>query len=177
MKSETAAATVESEEAPRRGLELPGGTIAKVLLVIFGLWVLFELSSLVTLVLVATVLAIAFEPAVAWLERFRAPRWLASTLVVLSALALLVAFIAICGSSLIAQGRQVFDRLGEVWGEATRRLPEPLAKAVHGGGPSLPDSSALAGYAVKIGGALANALIVVAIAFILTIYLLADGRR
>jgi predicted PurR-regulated permease PerM len=177
MRSETVPATVEPEEAPRRGLVLPGATIAKVLFVFFGLWVLFELWSLVTLVLVATVLAIAFEPAVAWLERFRVPRWLAATLVVLAAVGLLVGFIAVCGSSLVSQGRQVFDRLGQVWGEATRRLPAPLARTLRGGGASLPDSSALAGYAVKIGSAMVNALLVVAIAFILTIYLLTEGRR
>jgi predicted PurR-regulated permease PerM len=177
MSSETSHTTPEPEEAPRRAIELPIATIGKFLLILFALWILFKLWSLVTLVLVAIVLAIAFEPPVAWLERRRVPRWLASTFVVLFVVGLLIGFLVVCGSSLAAQGRQVLDRVGAVWGETARRLPPSIARVTRGGCASIPDTSALGGFAVAIGGAVAIALIVVAIAFILTIYLLTDGRR
>ena len=60
--------TVEVEETPPREIYLPAATTAKVPLIALAGWVLYELRMVIALMLVAVVLAIAFEPVVAWLE-------------------------------------------------------------------------------------------------------------
>jgi predicted PurR-regulated permease PerM len=45
-----------------------------------------------------------------------------------------------------------------------------------GSGTSSPDASVIAGYAVSLGSALANALLGAAVAFIFTIHFLIEGR-
>lgn len=166
----------EVEKSPRRALDLPPSTIAKILLTAFALWALYRLGTVIALVLIAVVLAIAFEPIVALLEGKRVPRWVGALLSVLTVVACLVIFVALCGSSLAAQGRQVVERLAVVQKEAADRLPGPLARIVGGSAATAPDASVIAGYAVSFGAALANALLGVAIAFILTIYFLIEGR-
>ena len=54
-----------------RQLHIPVATIVKVLLVAAAVWALFKLATLIALVLVSVVIAIACEPVVAWLERRR----------------------------------------------------------------------------------------------------------
>lgn len=166
----------EVEKPPRRALDLPLSTIAKLLLTALALWALYKLGTVIALVLIAVVLAIALEPIVAWLERRRVPRWVGAILAVFTIVGCVIIFLALCGSSLATQGRQVAERLVSVQKEAAGRLPGPLARIVRGSTTSAPDASVIAGYAVSFGSALANALLDVAIAFILTIYFLIDGR-
>jgi predicted PurR-regulated permease PerM len=165
-------------EPPRRALDLPFSTIGKVLLVAFVLWAIYKLSTIITLMLVAIVLAIAFEPMVEGLERIRLPRWAASLLVVLTVLASIIVFIIVSGASLASQGRVVGERLMSIEADMARRLPPYLSRMMTTRGASAaPNASDLAGYAVVIGSTLASALLVTAIASILTLYLLIDGRR
>lgn len=166
----------DDPEPPRRSLELPFATIGKVIFVGFLLWAFFKLSTVIMLMLVAIVLAIAFEPLVEALERLRLPRWAASTLVVFAVLAAVGGFLVLSGASLASQGRLVLTRLLEIEKDLVRRLPPYLARGVRGRGAA-PDASELAGYAMAIGAAVANALLMIAIASILTLYLLIDGRR
>lgn len=164
-------------EPPVRAVQLPFATIGKVILVAFVLWAIFKLATIITLMLVAIVLAIAFEPLVEGLERIRFPRWAASLTVVLVVLGAMTTFIVLSGTSLASQGRVVGDRLVALEKELVARLPPYIARTVTGGGSVAPDASHLAGYAVTIGAAVANALLVTVIASILTLYLLIDGRR
>ena len=85
------------DEPPRRALFLPASTIAKVLLTLFALWALYKLGTVIALVLIAVVLAIALEPAVEWLERRRVPRWVGATVAVSTVVGCLVVFIVLCG--------------------------------------------------------------------------------
>src|SRR3954454_21732867 len=113
-------------EPPRRALEIPFATIGKILLVAFVLWAIVKLSTLITLMLVAVVLAIAFEPLVEMLARVRLPRWAASLVVVLTVLAVLVAFLLTAGASLASQGRVVGPPLLAVRQAVVHRLPRYL---------------------------------------------------
>jgi putative heme transporter len=164
-------------EPPRRALTIPFGTIGKLLLVAFVIWAVVELSTIITLMLVAIVLAIAFEPLVEALERIRLPRWLASLVVVLTMLAVIIGFLVISGASLASQGSVVGQRLLAIEKDLVQRLPPYLSRIITRGNAATPDASDLAGYAVIVGGLVANALLVTAIASILTLYLLIDGRR
>ncbi|MEP6914842.1 MAG: AI-2E family transporter [Acidobacteriota bacterium] len=165
------------QPAPRRGIEVPFATIGKILLTAFAIWVVFQLASLVTVILVALVLAITFDPIIAWLERRRIPRWLSSTGMVLLVIAAVAAFIVFAGSSLSSQGQRVIARLIEVQKQLAERLPLSLGRIVLGGtNAATPDPSTVAAYALTIGSAVASALLAIIIASILTIYLLIEGR-
>jgi predicted PurR-regulated permease PerM len=171
------AETPADPEPPRRAVEIPFSTIGKLLLVAFVLWAMVKLATIITMLLVAIVLAIAFEPLVEWLERIRLPRWAASLVVVMTVLATIVAFLFISGASLASQGRVVGQRLLAIEKDLIRRLPAYLGRIITRGNGTTPDASDLAGYAVIVGSALASALLVTAIASILTLYLLIDGSR
>jgi len=165
------------EEHPVRAVHLPVWTIVKVLLTLVALWAAYKLGPLIAVVLVAVVLAISLEPVVAWLEDRRVPRWVGSTMAVFTIVALLIVFFAICGSSLVTQGRQVAGRLTSAQQDLAAHVPPPFDRIVREGTGKNPDSSALAGYALRVGGMMTTAVIGAAIAFILTIYLLIEGRR
>ena len=67
-------------------------------------------------------------------------------------------------------------RLQNVEQELLRRAPPWLASAIEkNGGGSIPDVSAVAGYAYNLGRLVLGAIIVAALALILTIYLLIEG--
>jgi predicted PurR-regulated permease PerM len=143
-----------------------------------ALWAIIALSRIITVMLVAIVLAIAFEPPVEWLQRLRLPRWAASSLVVLLVLVVVGAFIVLSGASLASQTSLLVQRLMALQEEVAQKLPPFLTRILtHGQSAVPPAASDLAGYAVALGSAVANALIVTAVASILTLYLLIDGRR
>jgi predicted PurR-regulated permease PerM len=164
------------DDPERRSVHLPLSTIVKVLLTLFALWAIYELRTVIALVLIAVVLAIAFEPAVAWMERRRVPRWAGSTLIVFAVVTCLVAFMMVCGSVLADQGRQLVGRMDVVQAEIARRVPAPLLNLIRSRRAS-PDASLVASYAMWLSSTLASALLGAAVAFILTIYFLIEGRR
>jgi predicted PurR-regulated permease PerM len=159
--------------APRRQLDLPAATIVKILLLAAAIWALIKLATLIAVVLVAVVLAIACEPAVAWLERRRVPRWLAAILTVGALAAVLVIFFASFGSSLVAQGRDVVERLLAF----RQTLANALARVVRGSGTVTSDAVTIAGYAVEAGRIIAAGLVGALVVSILTLYLLIEGGR
>ncbi len=171
-----ASSQADELEHPSRAVHLPLSTIVKVLLTAFVLWALYKLGAIIALVLIAVVLAIALEPVIEWLERKSVPRWVASTLTVFVIVGCLVLFVAMCGSSLAAQLRQVVDRLGSVRRDVVAWLPPPIARAVRGSRLA-PDGPTVAGYAVSIGTIFIDAMLGLAAVFILTIYFLIEGRR
>jgi predicted PurR-regulated permease PerM len=170
-------AEADDSEPPRRAVQFPFATIGKLLLVAFALWAILKLATIITVMLVAIVFAIAFEPLVEGLQRIHLPRWAASLLVVLGVLALICAFLVVSGASLASQGSVVLQRLLAAEKELVERLPPYLARIFTGGNTTGPAATDVAGYAVSIGAVVANALLVTAIASILTVYLLIDGRR
>src|SRR3954469_1446712 len=99
MTEKTAPVSEVERRTEPRAVYVPFATIGKFLATALALWVLFEIRSVVTLTLVAVVLAIAFEPIVAWLERHHVPRWAGSVLVVTVVLAMVVGFLIVSGSS------------------------------------------------------------------------------
>jgi predicted PurR-regulated permease PerM len=166
----------ELDDPDRRSVHLPLSTIVKVLVTLFALWALYELRTVIALVLIAVVLAIAFEPAVVWMEHRRVRRWVGSTLIVFVVVTCLVAFMMVCGSVLADQGRQLTSRIDVVQQEIAERVPAPVIEVIRRGRGS-PDASVVASYAMWLSSTLASALLGAAVAFILTIYFLIEGRR
>ena len=116
--------------------------------------------------LVAIVLAIAFEPLVEVLQRLRLPRWAASVLVVLTVIATIVFFLIVSGASLASQARVVGQRLIAIEKDLVERLPPYLGRIVTRDSATTTNASDVAGYAVTIGSAIVNALLVTVIASI-----------
>ena len=177
MKAPAPRPADELDELQRRDIHIPLSTIVKVLATLLALWAIYELGTVIALVLVAVVLAIGLEPGVVWLERRGVVRWVGSTLIVLVIAACLIAFFGICGSSLASQGRQVTGRLGSVQQDLAEHVPPPFDQIIRNGKAPTPDGSTIAGYAVRFGSILSSAVLGAAVAFILTIYFLIDGRR
>jgi predicted PurR-regulated permease PerM len=177
MSREERTPTDEFEPAPRRALKVPPSTIVTILLTAAALWAIYTLRAVIALVLVAVVLAVAFDPVVGWLERRRVPRWAGATLIVFTTMALLVLFVVICGSSLVTQVHQVGDRVRAIQEEAAAWLPEPVLRRIRESGGGSADVSLVGRYAVSLSAALVSAVLGMVIAFILTIYLLTEGRR
>src|SRR5262245_33522261 len=86
-------------------LELPGRTLLKLVVTAALIWVWLQVWELVLLLLIATVLAIALDPAVSWLERRGWPRGVSSIGIVVALAALLIGFALLAGSSLASEGR------------------------------------------------------------------------
>jgi predicted PurR-regulated permease PerM len=166
-----------AREHTARSVHLPVSTIAKVLLTLVAVWAIYQLGTVIALVLIAVVLAISLEPVVAWLEDRRMPRWAGSSLVVLTIVAVLILFFIICGSSLMTQARQVAGRVATAQQDIADHAPPPFDRIVREGKAVALDAPALAGYAVRFGSFLTSAVLGAAIAFILTIYFLIEGRR
>src|SRR6476661_8536708 len=114
MKAHVSQRADELKEPQRREIHIPLATIVKVLATLLALWTIYELGTVIALVLVAAVLAISLEPVVVWFERHGVVRWLGSTLTVFAIVGCLIVFFGICGSSLASEGHQVTGRLGSV---------------------------------------------------------------
>jgi predicted PurR-regulated permease PerM len=177
MKAQPSRRPDELDEPQRRDIYIPLATIVKVLVTLVALWALYKLGTVIALVLVAVVLAISLEPAVVWLERRRVARWVGATVIVLGIVGCLIAFFAICGSSLAAEGRQVTGRLGSVQQDLAASVPPPFDQIIRNGQAPTADASTIAGYAVRLGSVLTSVVLGALVAFILTIYFLIDGRR
>ncbi len=166
----------DESDRERRSLHVPLSTIIKFLLTLFALWAVYRLRTVIALVLIAVVLAIAIEPAVAWMEGHRVPRWLASTLIVFTLAGCLVGFAVVCESSLITQGRQVVQHVEALHQDAVERMPPALLRLIRIS-PSSTRTSTVSDYAMRLGSELVTAVLGGAVALILTIYFLIDGRR
>ena len=66
-------------------------------------WLFFQLRGLLVLLLISLFLALALEPAVNWLHRYRWPRGAATGAVMLAAVGVLVMFFSVLGSMLVGQ--------------------------------------------------------------------------
>src|SRR5581483_3036552 len=126
----------------------------------------------------AVLLAVTLDPLVSWLHRRGLPRWAAATLVGFTFLVLIGGFLTIAGSSLADQAHDLGRRLPEFERKAGERLPPILRDAIgmkNGSAGEL--QSAIMPRALAFVRGLASALIIFALAFILTLYLLIEGER
>jgi predicted PurR-regulated permease PerM len=107
---------------------LPLGELARrtavVLLVVLAfaaaVWLLLQVREIVLWLVISVVLAMALEPAVAWLTRHRLRRGLAAVLVSLIALAVLLVVVALLAVPLVNQARQLVDDLPNYVHDLTR---------------------------------------------------------
>ncbi len=163
-------------EVERAEIRLPWATIFRVLAAFFIWFLWFRLWQIVTLVLVAIIIAIGLAPAVGWLERHRWPRWLASATVVLLLVAALIGFFVLTGAQIQDEAQNLGQRARELEQEFLRRAPKPIVDLVRQA-DAKPDASMIAPYAMRLGRALLGGLAVFVLATILVLYFLIEAAQ
>ena len=154
-------------------------TVIKVLAILFGVLVLTRIWEVITWLAVATMLAAALAPYLAWLERRRMPRGLALTIVFVSLVAIVLGLVALIVPGLVAQTRSLAHESGTYATEIQSMLAQhnihvPIKSSLK----NLPQlittqSGTLVGLAVSL---FYSAVAMVTIV-IVTMYLLIDQER
>jgi len=139
-------------------------------------WLWLVLWQLLMLVVVAVVVAIGLDPIVGWLQRRGLPRWAAASLSVLTLGILIVGFFWITGASLASQAKELGSRFTDLEQRLFQAAPKWVLEGVQKNG-SMPDASTIAGYLVVGARLVVSAAVVGALALILTVYLLTEGRE
>lgn len=163
-------------EVARTEIRIPWATIFKVLAAFFLWFLWFRLWQIVTLVLVAIIIAVGLAPAVQWLERHRWPRWLASAAVVVLLAGTLIGFVVLTGTQLSDEAQNLGQRAQELEREIMRRAPKPIVDLVREA-DAKPDASMIAPYAMRVGRALLGGLAVFVLATILVLYFLIEAAQ
>ncbi len=117
-------------ENDRFSLRIPWATLLKVIAAVVLVAVLVRIWYILTLILIAIIVAVGLYPAVLWLERRRWSRGAAASVVVFALLGLIVAFLAATWSSIMGQAHDVVQHLEQAGNQLAAQLPEPLAKAL-----------------------------------------------
>jgi predicted PurR-regulated permease PerM len=156
-----------------------------------GVAVVFAIGSVVVaigqvllLIALAVIIAVGLEPAVNWIMRLRAPRWLAVTAVLVIALGVFAGFLALAIPILVTEATKLADEvphylhslnnhhtfLGKL--NARYHLVSALQHFINKGG-----SSQIAGGVLGVGKVVLDLVGAVVVVVILAIYLLADLPR
>ena len=168
---------MSSSPAERVRLYVPWLTILKILSAAVLIWIWLQVWPIVMVVLVSLVLAIALEPIVGWLERQRFTRGLAVLVVGAVTLAAFAAFLFAAVAPLTEQTKLLASRLTSFQESIAVRVPVAVARVVRRG-PQDPAEvmSAIGARVPQIASAVLTAAAMTLFAFILTLYLLADGH-
>jgi predicted PurR-regulated permease PerM len=156
-------------------LEIPWRTLLKVLAAIALGWTLVQLLPIVLIAIVAIVLAVSLDPIVAWLEQRRLPRTAAAIIVAIVLVVSFGGFLWLTWSSLASQWEQVAGQVVNAVRDVWNRVPEWLRSAL--GSPQDGSTSPADGFAVRVFSSTTSAIGSILLGFVLTIYLLIEGRK
>jgi predicted PurR-regulated permease PerM len=159
----------------RVSIEIPWRTLLKLVAFAAVIWLWLQLIDLILVIIVAVLLAVTFNPVVVRLENRGLSRGQASLLVAVVALALVGGFLWLTWSSLSVQTRYAIDHLSEFEKEAVGRMPPWMRDAV-GMRSAGEIQSYLAPYALRVVQSTLSAVTIALLGFVLTIYLLVEGR-
>ena len=156
-----------------------------------GVAVVFAIGSVVVaigqvllLIALAIIIAVGLEPAVNWIMRLRAPRWLAVTVVLGCALGVFAGFLALAIPIIVSEATKLADEvpqylhslknhhtfLGKL--NARYHVVNAIQKFISGGG-----SSQIAGGVLGVGKVVLDLVGSVVVVVTLAVYLLADLPR
>ena len=96
-----------AESDRRLSLEISWSTLLKIIAAVALVSVLTRIWYILTLVLIAIIVAVGLEPAVAWLERRPWPRWVAASTVVIALFVTIVGFFTITWNSISGQAQDL----------------------------------------------------------------------
>ena len=158
-------------------LDVPWLTILKILSAAALVWIWLQVWTLLMVVLVSLVLAVTLEPVVRWLERRRFTRGMAVLVVGAVTLTAFGAFLFAAVAPFTEQTKLLASGVASIQESVAVRVPVAVARVVRRG-PQDPAEmmSAIAAKVPVIASAVLTAAAMTLFAFILTLYLLADGR-
>jgi len=161
----------------RISVDVSWRTLFKLIAVVALVWMGLQVVQLVLLLVVAVLLAVALDPVVRWVETRGLPRWGAATMVCCALLVLMVGFFVLTWSSLTAQASFVGKHLSEWEKWAASHVPEWAQGMFGGRGGAGGIQESIALYLFRFVQSLGNAIVVFVLAFVITLYLLIEGRR
>jgi predicted PurR-regulated permease PerM len=162
-------------------IEVPFRTLLKIVLTIFGVWLIIEIHQILLLVFISFLIALALVPPLRYLESRGLPRPVAAGLTFLVLIASIVGYFGLIVPPLIDQSQSLIDSFPEYTSRFERvieRYPsvneryQDFKENGLGEDTSLPWSSVVEVGTVVVGG-IANVLFVLVLAF----YLLLEGDR
>ena len=171
-------------EVSTRRIDVSSATLLRVLGFVILAWVWLRVWQWFLIFVVAAFLAVSLDPLVQWLDRRGLRRPFAGPLVVTAIAAVVTVFLILSGTALKEQAGILGERLSQTRQQLESWLPGGLGGILEGG-LGKPGSEAQGGSGGPPGGGLmltiaqktASALLSIVVAFILTAYLLIDGRR
>jgi predicted PurR-regulated permease PerM len=157
----------------RLSLQIPWSTLLKIIAAVALVSILVRVWYILTLVLIAIIVAVGLQPGVAWLERRGLARWAGASVVVILLFGSIVGFMAITWSSISGQAQDVGQHLELTEQQLLQKLPLPIAAMLKVSGG--PDSSTIASYAMSLGRSVLSAAAAFVLASILVLYLLIEA--
>ena len=171
-------------EIATRRVDISGGTFLRLLGVVILAWVWLRVWQWLLIFVVAAFLAVSLDPLVQWLDRRGVRRPYGGPLVVTAIVAVVAVFLVLSGTALKEQAGLLGQRISETREQLESWVPGGLGRILPGDGdqsgpPSQSGSSgqAGAGLMLTIARTTVSAVLSIVVAFILTAYLLIDGRR
>jgi predicted PurR-regulated permease PerM len=164
-----------AESDRRLSLKIPWTTLLKVIVAVALVAVLVRIWYILTLILIAIIVAVGLQPAVAWLERRRWPRWAAASVVVFLLVVGIVAFFAVTWQSINGQAQDLGEHLKGLEQQIADNLPTPVAMVLERSTGL--NTSTIASYAVTLGRSVLGAIAAFVLASILVLYLLIEANQ
>ena len=153
-----------------RVIDISFATFLRALVAAALVWIWWRLWQWVLVFVLAVVLAVALDPLVSWMEKRGLRRPLGAVLTALVLVVVTAAFFVASGTSIAHEARIVGGQLTEFRETVLSRIPSEIREA----GQSLaPSGESFAGVARAFTTGVAG----VALALVVTVYLLVDGRR
>jgi len=149
--------------------------VFKVLAAIALVWCWLHLVSLILLIIVAVLLAVTLDPLVRRLEARGVPRWGGSAIVVLGLIAVIAMVVAFATTQLSGQAQVVGSSLLKAERQLLEYVPERFRAQVSPDSTGTSVQSYVAPFLLRASRGVGSALIVFALAAILTLYLLIEG--
>lgn len=136
-------------------IEFSTWSIVKILLLFFGVWLLWYLRNIVGIFVVSLLLAALIDPFADWFAKHRIPRSLAVLVVYLVLLSLAALIVIMMIPPLLEQVQQLLENIGSVYGTLGEYLSTFQSfSAEHGLGKNIRDS--LQGFEDQLGTSLIN---------------------
>ena len=164
-----------AESDRRLSLRIPWTTLLKVILAVALVAVLVRIWYILTLILIAIIVSVGLQPAVAWLERRRWPRSVAASLVVFLMAGAIVVFFAATWQSINGQAQELSEHLQAIEQQIADRLPTPVAMVLQRSTGL--NTSMIASYAFTLGRSVLGAIAAFVLASILVLYLLIEAKQ
>jgi predicted PurR-regulated permease PerM len=163
-------------------IEIPWRTVVRILMIFSAIWLLNRLWSVILTFIIALFFTAALAPLVSYIERRGHRRITGVAVAMLGSLLIMVLLIVLLLQPLINEGRDLIDNLPQYTSDLTGRFEhrypdiynwiQDQAARAQSDGFSIPVNG-LVTVASTVVTAVSNTLLV----FVMTAYLLADGRR